>query len=343
MSITDCFQTLSEAADLCLDAVQWHLVELLVDKHMDTQMRSATGLWGTLPLWLRGLIRTMRPRQWPKNAFIFAAILFDRQLHHLEPFLRVSLGFVLLCMTASTIYLINDIVDIERDRLHPKKRARPIPSGHLPIRIALIAASILPVLALAIGFAYSPPLALVLLAYLALHIAYSLVLKNIVIIDVFAIAAGFILRVLAGVVVITVTNFSPWLYVCAGALSLFLAIGKRRQELILLAGNAADVRSTYKDYNLALLDDMLRMVTTSCVIAYTLYTFQGKTTAAPNDMLLTVPFVVYGIFRYMYLIHIKGEGGAPDELLFKDKPLLLDIVLWVASIGVILYILPLMK
>jgi 4-hydroxybenzoate polyprenyltransferase len=310
---------------------------------MDTQMRSTSGLWAALPVWLRALIRTMRPRQWPKNAAIFAAILFDRQVHHIEPLLRVSVGFVLLCMTASTIYLVNDIVDVERDRLHPKKRNRPIAAGLLPIRTATIAAVILPVVALGIAFLYSVPLALVLLAYLALHVAYSLVLKNIVIIDVFAIAAGFVLRVLAGVVVITVTNFSPWLYVCAGALSLFLAIGKRRQELILLDSSAVEVRSTYKDYNLPLLDDMLRMVTTSCVLAYTLYTFQGKSFAAPNDMLLTVPFVVYGMFRYLYLIHIKGEGGAPDELLFKDKPLLLSIVLWVVSIGIILYILPLLS
>ncbi len=306
-------------------------------------MQGSIGMWRALPMSLRGLIRTMRPRQWAKNGFIFAAILFDRQLTHKEALLRVVVGFGLLCLTASTIYLINDIVDIERDRMHPKKKFRPIPAGQLPLPIATAAAIILPVIAIGIALTYSVPLALVLFSYLILHIAYSFYLKNIVLIDVFAIAAGFVLRVLAGVVVITVTAFSPWLYVCAGVLALFLAVGKRRQELILLAGNAADVRATYKHYNLALLDDMLRMVTTGSVLAYTLYTIEARTNLAPNVMLLTVPFVVYGIFRYLYLIHVKGEGGAPDELLFKDKPLLIDIGLWVLSVIGVLYIAPLLK
>jgi 4-hydroxybenzoate polyprenyltransferase len=305
---------------------------------MATLLKTPRLLWQSLPSQVRGLIRALRPRQWSKNAFIFAAILFDRQLASLQPFLRVLAGFVLLCCAASAIYLINDIADVDRDRLHPKKKFRAIASGQLSIRWAVIASIILPIVAVGGALLYSLPLALVLVAYLALHITYSYYLKNIVIIDVFAIAAGFILRVLAGVVVITVTNFSPWLYVCAGALSLFLAVGKRRQELILLAGNAVDVRTTYKEYNMALLDDMLRMVTTSCVLSYTFYTFEAKTLFAPNVMLLTVPFVVYGIFRYLYLIHVKGEGGAPDELLFKDRVLLLDIVLWVLTVIVLIYI-----
>jgi len=308
---------------------------------VEANMQGPIGLWRTLPLPLRGLIRTLRPKQWTKNAFVFAALLFDHQLHHVEPFMRVAVAFVLMCMTASTVYLINDIADIERDRLHPKKKLRAIPSGELPIPLAVVTAIILPVLALGVALSYSVPLALVLFGYLVLQVAYSYYLKNIVLIDVFAIAAGFVLRVLAGVVVISVTNFSPWLYVCAGALSLFLAIGKRRQELILLAASASDVRVTYKHYNLPLLDDMLRTVTTSSVLSYTLYTFEGKTNLAPNAMLLTVPFVVYGIFRYLYLIHVQGEGGAPDELLFKDKPLLASVVLWVVTVVAVLYALPL--
>jgi 4-hydroxybenzoate polyprenyltransferase len=176
--------------------------------------------------------------------------------------------------------------------------------------------------------------------YIVLHILYSFYLKNIVLIDVFAIAAGFILRVIAGAVVITVANFSPWLYVCAGGLSLFLAVGKRRQELISMQGDATKVRPIFKEYNLPLLDDMLRMVTTATVISYTFYTFEAQTSRAPNVMLLTVPFVVYGIFRYLYLIHVRGEGGAPDELLFKDRVLLLDIIIWGLTIVFILYGLP---
>ncbi len=310
---------------------------------MEAMIHGPLSAWRLLPLSLRGLIRTMRPKQWAKNGFIFAGIVFDRQLHHADSFLRVLVGFVLLCLTASTIYLINDIVDIERDRMHPKKKLRPIPSGQLSIPLAMTAAVILPIIAIGIALAYSVPLALVLILYLTLHIAYSFYLKNMILIDVFAIAAGFVLRVLAGVVVITVASFSPWLYVCTGALSLFLAVGKRRQELILLAGNAAEVRATYKHYNLPLLDDMLRMVTTGSVITYTLYTVEAKTNLAPNAMLLTVPFVVYGIFRYLYLIHVKGEGGAPDELLFKDKPLLVSIILWVLSVIGVLYVSPLIR
>lgn len=295
-------------------------------------------IWLTLPAPVRGLIRTMRPKQWTKNGFVFAGLLFDQQLFKPEPFARVMLAFVLLCMVASTIYLINDLVDIERDRLHPKKRLRALPSGQLPVRWAQIAAVILPTVALIVGVLFSPPLALILFAYLVLHIAYSFWLKNIVLIDVFAIAAGFVLRLIAGVVVIDVSNFSPWLYACAGLLALFLAVGKRRQELILLADDAQNVRATYKDYNMALLDDMLRLVTTSCTVAYMLYTIEAQTIRSEgHTMLLTVPFVVYGIFRYLYLIHVKGLGGAPDELLFKDMPLLADVTLWVLSVGVLLY------
>jgi 4-hydroxybenzoate polyprenyltransferase len=296
-------------------------------------------IWVTLPLPVRGLIRTMRPTQWAKNGFVFAGIIFDKQLLQAEPLARVLGAFVLLCLLASTIYIVNDLVDIERDRLHPKKRNRALPAGELPVSWALAAAMALPLVALAAGLALSPALAAVLLAYLVLHLAYSFWLKNIVILDVFAIAAGFILRLVAGIVVIDVSNFSPWLYVCAGLLALFLAIGKRRQELILLADNAENHRSTYKDYNMALLDDMLRMVTTGSVLTYMLYTIEAQTIRSNGHrMMLTIPFVIYGIFRYLYLIHVRNEGSAPDELLFKDMPLLADVVLWVMSVSVILYI-----
>ncbi len=296
-------------------------------------------LWGALPAPLRGLIRTMRPRQWTKNGFVFAGIMFDQQLFQPQPFARVLATFGLLCLTSSTIYLINDLVDIERDRLHPRKRHRPLPAGQLPISWAVAAATLLPLLALGASLLLTPSLTLVLLAYLALHIAYSFWLKNIVILDVFAIAAGFILRVVAGVVVIDVSSFSPWLYGSAGLLALFLAIGKRRQELVMLAENADHVRATYKDYNLPLLNDMLRMVTTGSVITYMLYTIEADTIRSNNHrMMLTVPFVVYGVFRYLYLIHVRGEGSAPDELVLKDKPLLADLALWALTVGAILYL-----
>lgn len=296
-------------------------------------------LWRTLPGPLRGLIRTMRPRQWFKNVFVFPGLIFDQQLDQLDSLLTVIVTFWLVSMVASTIYIINDLVDIERDRLHPTKRLRALPSGQLPVALAITAALILPTIALLVSLLLAVELTAVLLAYLALHLAYSFWLKNIVLIDVFAIAGGFILRVVAGVVVIEVTNFSPWLYVCAGLLALFLAIGKRRQELIMLEDVAADHRATYRDYNLALLDDMLRMVTTGSVITYMLYTIESQTIrSSGHRMLLTVPFVVYGIFRYLYLIHVRGEGSAPDELVLKDIPLMITGALWVASVCIVLYL-----
>ena len=172
-----------------------------------------------------------------------------------------------------------------------------------------------------------------------LHIAYSFWLKNVVIIDVFAIAAGFILRLVAGIVVIDVANFSPWLYICAGLLALFLAIGKRRQELILMAADAVDYRTAYKEYSMPLLDDMLRMVTTGSVLTYMLYTIEAPTIRSNGHrMMLTIPFVIYGIFRYLYLIHVRGKGSAPDELLFEDWPLLGTVVLWGLTIIMLLYV-----
>ncbi len=306
---------------------------------MQAVKMSLLPIWNTLPTPVRGLIRTMRPLQWAKNGFVFAGILFDQQLTRMEPFARVLVAFVLLSMVASTIYLVNDLVDIDRDRLHPRKRHRALPSGQLPVRWAKIAAVILPALALVLSILLAWKLTVVLIVYLGLHLSYSFWLKNIVILDVFAIAGGFILRVVAGIVVIDVSSFSPWLYVCAGLLALFLAIGKRRQEMLLLDTNAEDIRTTYKDYNMPLLDDMLRMVTTGSVLTYMLYTIEAQTIRTNGyRMMLTIPFVVYGVFRYLYLIHVRGEGSAPDELLFKDAPLLTTVVLWVCSVGIMLYV-----
>lgn len=307
---------------------------------MHTVKTALRPLWQLLPEPVRGLIVTMRPIQWSKNGFVFAGLLFDQQLTKPEPLARVLVTFVLLCLAASAIYLVNDLVDIERDRLHPRKRQRPLPSGQVPQSWAIAAAVVLPAIALLGSLLLTWKLTAVLLAYLALHLAYSFFLKNVVLLDVFAIAAGFILRVVAGIVVIHVARFSPWLYVCAGLLALFLAIGKRRQELLLLAENAGDVRATYKDYNMPLLDDMLRMVTTGSVLTYMLYTIEAPTIRTNgHNMMLTIPFVIYGIFRYLYLIHVRGEGSAPDELLFEDVPLLATVVLWIGAVGLVLYVL----
>jgi 4-hydroxybenzoate polyprenyltransferase len=303
-------------------------------------------IWLGIPPSIRGLIRTMRPKQWAKNGFVFAGIVFDRQLGDSEAVMRVLLAFAMFSLMASGVYLMNDLVDIERDRLHPKKKNRPLPSGQLPLGIAKVAAVCLLAISLGVSVIVSPPLAAVLLGYAGLQVAYSFVLKNMVILDVFSIAAGFVLRTIAGIVVIDVTNFSPWLYVCAGLLSLFLAIGKRRQELILLqndsgGSDAAQVRDTFKGYNLPLLDDLLRMVVTAVAIAYTLYATEAETILVRVDtefMLLTVPVVYYALFRYLYVIHRLNKGGDPTEVLFEDQPLQLSIAVWVAMVVVLLYV-----
>src|SRR5690606_5396651 len=213
-------------------------------------------------------------------------------------------------------------------------------SGQLPLPLAKTAAVILPIIALGIAFSYNVHFALVLIAYFVLHILYSFVLKNIVILDILSITAGFVLRVYAGSVVVNVANFSPWLYACIALLALFLAVGKRRQELILLAENAQNVRITYKDYNLPLLDEMLRLTTTSTFITYLLYTIEAPTikVADTNLAMLTVPFVLYALLRYIYLIHVKNEGSAPDEIVLSDRPLQIAIVVWGLTFVAILYL-----
>ncbi len=283
-----------------------------------------------------GLVRTMRPRQWTKNAVIFAGLVFDAQLFKFDSLARVALAFFLWCLVAGSIYIINDLIDIDKDRQHVRKKYRPLPSGQLPVPVAVVAGIVIPLVSLAGALLYSPPLALVLVIYIMLHTAYSFWLKNAVIIDVFAIAAGFMLRVVSGVVVIEVARFSPWLYVTTGFLALFLAVGKRRQELLLLADKAPDVRTIYKEYTLPLLDEMLRIVLIGSLLAYTLYTFEEN--PAGPAMLLTVPFVLYGVMRYLYLMYVQGKGGAPDEVVLEDLPLLVDIVLWGLCVLAILYL-----
>jgi 4-hydroxybenzoate polyprenyltransferase len=282
----------------------------------------------------------MRPRQWTKNGIIYAGLVFDGQLLVGNSFLRVTVSFILLCLISSTIYIINDLVDIESDRQHPRKQKRALPSGQLPIPLAIAAAIILPVVCIGTALLYSWKFAVILILYLLLHLLYSFRLKNVVILDVLSITAGFVLRVTAGVVVIQVARFSPWLYACAGMLALFLAIGKRRQELLELAEQAGSIRIIFKHYNLPLLDDMLRMSMIITMMSYILYTIEAPSMllAGTNLALLTVPFVLYGMFRYLYLIHVKGEGNAPEEVLLKDRPLQLTLFMWGVTFVLILYL-----
>ncbi len=291
---------------------------------------------------LMGLFRTMRPKQWTKNVIIYAGLVFDGQLFVPSAFARVTLSFMLLCLAASTVYIINDLVDIERDKLHPKKKFRPLPSSQLPMPIAIAAAITLPLLAIFISALYSPAFSVILVIYIITNILYAFRLKHIVLVDVMTVTAGYVLRVAGGAVVITVVKFSPWLYAVIALLALFLAITKRRQELLALGPSAQEVRPIFKEYNLALLDEMLRTVSTSTLVAYILYTIESPSILLANTKLalVTVPFVLYGLFRYMYLIYVKGEGSAPDEVLLTDHPLQLAILLWGVSFILVLYVAP---
>ena len=287
------------------------------------------------------LLRTMRPRQWPKNGFVFVALLFDRQVDEADSVLRAVIAFLLLSLMSSAVYIINDLVDIENDRQHPKKRARPLPAGELSPRAAAVAAFIFAAGSLAAGFLLSPVFGWILLAYLLIQIAYTFWLKHMVLIDVSVVATGFILRIAAGVAVLPdVERFSPWLYIFGGFLALFLALGKRRHELALLGAEAGNHRTILNEYSLELIDRLIGIVTTSAIVAYSLYTFLAEGLPGNHVMMLTIPFVIYGMFRYLYLIHIRHEGGAPEEILLRDRPMQVALALWAALVFVALYILP---
>ncbi len=281
----------------------------------------------------------MRPRQWPKNAFVFVALLFDGKLFHVPSVLAAVAAFALLCLMSGAVYLMNDLADIESDRQHPTKRNRPLPSGRLNPRVAAVVAGLLAVFSLVAGYFLAPELAVILLIYLSSQIAYTFKLKHVVLLDVLTIAMGFILRIAAGVAVIEVERFSPWLYVFGGFLALFMALGKRRAELVLLGAGASNHRAILEDYSLDLIDRLQGIVTTSAVVAYSLYTFLAEGLPENHAMMLTIPFVLYGIFRYLYLIHIRQEGGAPEEILLRDRALQITLLLYAAVVFIALYLL----
>jgi 4-hydroxybenzoate polyprenyltransferase len=284
------------------------------------------------------LIKTMRPKQWAKNVFVLTALVFDAKLFIPHYFIRAVLAFGLFCAISSAVYLVNDLADIEKDRQHPAKRNRPLPSGQLKPAAAQIAAAVLIVISLPLAFCLDRIFGLVAAGYLAMMLLYSFWLKKVVLVDVSVLASGYVLRVAAGVAVVRVERFSPWLYLCMILGALFIAISKRRHELVLLNDHANEHRSSLNEYSLPLLDDMIRLVTACTAMTYSLYTFSAPNLPADHTMMLTIPFVLYGLFRYMYLIHIKGEGGAPEDVLFADKPLLLDIVLWGLTVIVVMYV-----
>jgi 4-hydroxybenzoate polyprenyltransferase len=290
---------------------------------------------------LRALLKTMRPRQWTKNLVVFAAVIFDRQLSLTNwiPLVRSLAVFILFCMLSGSIYIINDILDVESDRNHPTKCKRPIASGKLPIRTAIISASLIILVTMPMAFVLSPVVGLIALTYFILNLAYSTRLKHVVLVDVMIIAAGFVLRVAAGVAVIQVERFSPWLYVVTTLGALFIGFGKRRAELTLLEDKANSHRKVLDGYNLPFLDHLITVVSSATIMTYSLYTFSAPNVPANHTMMLTIPFVMYGIFRYLYLIHVRQEGGAPEELLLTDRPLQMDIGFYGLAVLFIFYFL----
>jgi 4-hydroxybenzoate polyprenyltransferase len=288
---------------------------------------------------LKALLKTMRPRQWAtKNIFIFAALVFDKQLFIAESFLRTLAGFALFCLISSSVYIFNDLADLEADRQHPEKKNRPIASGRLPVSAAWTAGILLAIVTLAAGWLLAPPFGYVIGLYFLLNLAYSKWLKHIAILDVLIISAGFVLRVGAGVTLINVERFSPWLYVVMTLLSLFLGFGKRRAELALLAQGAGSHRKVLDGYTLPLLDRYIMIVSGATIVAYSLYTFFAPNLPANHSMMLTIPFVVYTIFRYLYLIEVKLAGGAPEEILLSDRPFQIAMLLWAGSVLAIFYL-----
>jgi len=286
----------------------------------------------------RSLIKTMRPHQWIKNILVYVPLVFDRKLTHIPSLIRTSTGFILFCLVASVVYIINDIADLEADRNHPVKQNRPLASGDLPISVAIVTAIVILVIVFPLAYWLAPSFALVLGCYFILNLLYSKWFKHIPIIDVFVLASFYVLRVIAGLTLIDVERFSPWLYVVTTLLALYIGLGKRRAELSLMEDNANQHRRVLEGYTIPLLDQYLTIVSAMTIIAYSLYTFSAPNLPENHAMMLTVPFAIYGVFRYLYLIQIKKIGGAPEDILFSDRPLQFTVVLWGFTVMVIFYI-----
>lgn len=297
---------------------------------------------------LREVARSMRAYQWTKNLVVLAGLVFTVKFLEAPYVVDAVMGFAFFSLAVSGMYLLNDVIDVERDRLHPVKRHRPVAAGRLPIGFAVTAAALLLAAGLAGSLALGPRFGRTTTAYVALTLTYSLFLKQVVLLDVVWIALGFVLRAAAGVELVRDRAaaagesilLSPWLLVCAFFLALFLAIGKRRHELATLEGDASRHRIALGSYTPKLLDQLVAVVTSATVLAYSVYTISPETTAKfhGRPLYLTIPFVLYGIFRYIYLVDVKKEGGSPEEVLLRDIPIMLTLIGWVATAATILLI-----
>jgi 4-hydroxybenzoate polyprenyltransferase len=287
---------------------------------------------------LKAVLVSLRPHQWTKNVVVFAALAFSKNLFDLAYFLKSALAFGVFCAISGVVYIINDVADVERDRLHPSKRFRPIASGALSPRTAIAVAVLVASVGLGVAFTLPFDFAMCACAYLALNLAYSFKLKEVVILDALTLSLGFVLRAVAGGVAIEVP-ISEWLVICTLLGALFLALAKRRAELTSLSDVATKHRKILAEYSPHLLDQMISVVTASCVTAYAFYTTAQETREKFQTHRLpwTLPFVLYGIFRYLYLIHRREQGGNPSEILLTDRPILAAVVLWAIAVVLILY------
>ncbi len=279
----------------------------------------------------------MRPKQWAKSIFLFTALVFDRKLLHPEAFLHTAAGAVLFSLLASAIYIINDIADVETDRQHPEKKHRPIAAGDITIKAGWMVSIGLIGFVLPLAFLLEPDFMVISLLYLMLNLAYSHWIKHIPLLDVLVLASFYVLRVQAGVSLIEVKRFSPWLYVVTTLFALFIGFGKRRAELSLMIQGANQHRRVLDGYTVDLLDQLITIVSGTTIVAYSLYTFSAPNLPENHAMMLTIPFVLYGLFRYLYLLQ-TGKGGAPEDIAFSDRPLQASIMLWTLSILIIFYL-----
>jgi 4-hydroxybenzoate polyprenyltransferase len=292
----------------------------------------------TATLSARALLVAMRPRQWPKNGLVFIALAFTLNLQDVSLLLRSVATFVCFCALSSAGYLLNDVLDIEADRAHPTKRQRPIASGHVPVNVALGVGLALVAIGLAGTFVLSFDLGVLAVAYAVLTAVYSTTLKHIVLLDIFAIAGGFVLRAAAGAVAIDVP-ISPWLYIATLLGALLIALGKRRTELETLGVEAAvGHRRNLQSYSIEFIDQLILVISSAALMTYALYTFSAENLPKNHSMMLTIPVVMYGLFRYLFLVREGDVGGAPEELLFRDRPLLLSVLVWAVLAVTTLYL-----
>lgn len=281
---------------------------------------------------ISNVIKSMRPKQWYKNLVLFIGVLFSSNMLNLTFLVDSGLAFLVFCLLSGSIYLINDILDIEKDKNHPKKRKRPVPSGTLKVSHAIFFIVLFLTISFTVAYWVNQYFFLITLFFIILLLSYSLWLKNIIIADILIISSGFVIRAVAGALAISVF-VSPWLIICAFLLALFLALGKRRHELIILGDEAKNHRIILEGYSTQMLDQMITITTSSLIMSYSLYTFF----VGNIYMMITIPFAFYGLFKYLFLVHSKNLGGEP-ELIFKDKGMILSMILWVMIVFIVIYV-----